>query len=83
VVAGPKKAPAPAAEVPVPVPGPSQLSRDPADYVFSKRRSERLIRTQGRIGAQQFVVEELVDCEVLLLDVSGQVCAALPCRPPR
>ena len=87
VVAGPKKAPA-AAEVPVPVPGPTQLSRDPADYVFSKRRSERLVRTQGRIGAQQFVIEELVDCEVLLLDVSGQVCAAfpaiaVPCRPPR
>jgi hypothetical protein len=70
--------------LPLPVPGPAQLSRDPADYVLSKRRSERLVRTQGRIGAQPFVIEELADCEVLLLDTSGQVDlpAARCCPPP-
>jgi hypothetical protein len=50
---------------------------DPKDFMFSQRQSESLVRTQGQIGGQQFILEELSDCEVLLLDHSAQVCPTL------
>jgi hypothetical protein len=46
---------------------------DPKDFIFSQRQSELLERTQGHIAGQQFILEELTDCEVLLLDHSAQV----------
>ena len=67
--ATPQKAPsatAPTAAVPT-------KKLDPKDFIFSQRQLELLERTQGQIAGQQFVLEELTDCVVLLLDHSAQV----------
>jgi hypothetical protein len=79
----PQKAPsatAPTAAVPT-------KKLDPKDFIFSQRQSELLERTQGQIAGQQFILEELTDCEVLLLDHSAQVpirarvpTARVPCK---
>lgn len=55
---------------------------DPADFVFSGRKGEALVREPGQIQGQQFIVEECDDCDIFLLDHSAQVTVdyATNCR---
>ena len=46
---------------------------DPSDFMFCKRKGEKLVKKPGEIGGQQFILEDLEDCEVLLLDHCAQV----------
>eukprot|EP00735_Rhodelphis_limneticus_P014771 TRINITY_DN8851_c0_g1::TRINITY_DN8851_c0_g1_i1::g.19018::m.19018 TRINITY_DN8851_c0_g1::TRINITY_DN8851_c0_g1_i1::g.19018 ORF type:complete len:377 (+),score=61.27,sp/Q9EPK2/XRP2_MOUSE/40.28/5e-31,TBCC/PF07986.7/9.1e-38,Clathrin_lg_ch/PF01086.12/3.7e-10 TRINITY_DN8851_c0_g1_i1:72-1202(+) len=43
------------------------------DFVFSKKTGEVLVKVPGQIAGQGFMVEELTDCVVFLLDHSAQV----------
>lgn len=42
---------------------------DPADFTFSKRVDEVLIKEEGSIDGQQFNIEECRNCDIFLLDV--------------
>ena len=46
-------------------------------YTFEKRKGERLIKKPGDIEGQPFALNELEDCEVLLLDHAEQVTVDL------
>ena len=46
---------------------------DPSDFMFCERNGEKLVKKPGEIGGQQFILEDLEDCEVLLLDHCAQV----------
>ena len=46
---------------------------DPSDFMFCERKGEKLVKKPGEIGGQQFILEDLKDCEVLLLDHCAQV----------
>eukprot|EP00741_Cyanophora_paradoxa_P004980 tig00000842_g4828.t1 len=46
---------------------------DPKDFIFSKQKGQTLIKKPGSIDGQQFIIEDLEDCEVYLLDWSAQV----------
>jgi protein XRP2 len=46
---------------------------DPSDFMFCERKGEKLVKKPGEIGGQQFILEDLEDCEVLLLDHCAQV----------
>ena len=47
---------------------------DVASFMFCARKGEKLVKKPGEIGGQQFILEDLDDCEVLLLDHCAQVC---------
>jgi len=38
------------------------------DYIFSKRKDESLVKQQGSISGQQFIIEESSGCDMFLLD---------------
>ena len=46
---------------------------DPKDFMFCQRTNEKLVKKPGEINGQQFILEDLDGCEVLLLDHTAQV----------
>lgn len=45
---------------------------DVKDFTFSGRSGEVLIKKPGQVGGQQFIIEECEDCDIFILDWSGE-----------
>lgn len=58
--------PAPAASKAAPLPKPKL---DPRDFIFLKRKGEKLVKAPGTINGQQFVIDSCEDCEIYVLDM--------------
>jgi len=46
---------------------------NPADFKFSKRENETILKSTGTIMGQQFIVEECKNCDIYLLDHIGSM----------
>ena len=42
-----------------------------ADYMFTNRTGEELIKVPGNINGLDFVIRDLTDCQVFLLDTTA------------
>ena len=42
---------------------------DPKDFIFLKRKGEKLVKAPGTINGQQFVIDSCEDCEIYVLDM--------------
>ena len=75
-ICGSTDAPAPVEEVPkekkVPI-WERRKNLNIEDYMFKGRSGETLVRNPGQVDGQQFVVEEVEDCDLWLLDHSATV----------
>lgn len=49
------------------------MALNPGDYMFKNCKGETLIKPPGSLNGQSFVLDTLEDCEVYILDWSGQV----------
>eukprot|EP00743_Colponemidia_sp_Colp-15_P002028 GILK01002202.1.p1 GENE.GILK01002202.1~~GILK01002202.1.p1 ORF type:complete len:371 (+),score=71.20 GILK01002202.1:58-1113(+) len=48
-------------------------TKNPADYVLSKRKGEVIVKEPGSIAGEQFVIEECEDCDIFLCDYSAAI----------
>jgi protein XRP2 len=44
-----------------------------ADYMFTNRTGEELIKKPGDVNGLDFAIRDLTDCQVFLLDTTAQV----------
>jgi protein XRP2 len=52
---------------------PKREKKNRFDYMFAKKVGETLIKLPGQIDGEQFLVEELENCKVFLVDHSAQI----------
>jgi protein XRP2 len=48
---------------------PPKPKLDPKDFIFLKRKGEKLVKAPGTINGQQFVIDSCEDCEIYVLDM--------------
>ena len=44
-----------------------------ADYMFTNRTGEELIKKPGDVNGLDFAIRDLTDCQVFILDTTAQV----------